>query len=174
MENRSAWAAIFSFCLYYILGFSLQPLCHKKRHKKDIFNHPSNQKRQIEVLRDKMGMGVAPLLNFSETSIKDDNQWKFQTLACHEMSKSTATHHWKLWRNIFSSSIYFLLLSCSLRNSTMLKRRNVEVLRQNFIVQELSSLIWTILPREIRNVKSSNLFQKKRREWTPAPNSYEC
>ena len=70
--------------------------------------------------------------------------------------------------------IYFLLLSCGLRNSTTLQCRNVEVLRQNFIVQELSSLIWTILPLEIRNVKSSNLFKKKTRELTPAPNSYEC
>ena len=51
---------------------------------------------------------------------------------------------------------------------------NVEVLRQNFIVQELSYLIRTVLPHEIRNVKSSDLFKKKTREWTPAPNSYEC
>ena len=57
--------------------------------------------------------------------------------------------------------LFFDTLSYSRRNSTKLQRRNVEVLRQNFVVQLLSSLIWTILPREIRNVKSSNQFKKK-------------
>ena len=57
--------------------------------------------------------------------------------------------------------LFFDTLSISRRNSTKLQRRNVEVLRQNFVVQLLSSLIWTILPREIRNVKSSNQFKKK-------------
>ena len=72
--------------------------------------------------------------------------------------------------------IYFLLQYIFFFCPVVLEtaQRFVEVLRQNFIVQELSSLIWTILPLEIRNVKSSNLFKKKTRELTPAPNSYEC
>ena len=57
--------------------------------------------------------------------------------------------------------LFFNTLSYICRSSTKLQRINVEVLRQNFVVQLLSSLIWTILPREIRNVKSSNQFKKK-------------
>ena len=56
--------------------------------------------------------------------------------------------------------LFFNTLSYICRSSTKLQRINVEVLRQNFVVQLLSSLIWTILPREIRNVKSSNQFKK--------------
>ena len=57
--------------------------------------------------------------------------------------------------------LFFNTLSYICRSSTKLQRIHVEVLRQNFVVQLLSSLIWTILPREIRNVKSSNQFKKK-------------
>ena len=36
------------------MGFSLEPLCHT------CFNPTTHLKRQIDVLRDKMGMDVAP------------------------------------------------------------------------------------------------------------------
>ena len=42
------------------MGFSLEPLCHTKRHGKYIFTHPLTRlKCQIEALRDKMGMDIA-------------------------------------------------------------------------------------------------------------------
>ena len=41
------------------MGFSLEPLCHTKRHGKYIFTQPPSRiKCQIEALRDKMGMDI--------------------------------------------------------------------------------------------------------------------
>ena len=41
--------------------FSLETLCHTKRHDNYIFTHPpTHLKRQMDVLLDKMGMYVAP------------------------------------------------------------------------------------------------------------------
>ena len=39
------------------MGFSLEPLCHTKRHDK-CFYPPTHLKYQIDVLRDKMDMNA--------------------------------------------------------------------------------------------------------------------
>ena len=59
MENRDAHIVISYFCLYFFLWngiFFGIPSPHK-RHDQYIFTHPQ---RQIDVLRDKMGMNAAP------------------------------------------------------------------------------------------------------------------
>ena len=41
--------------------FSLETLCHTKRHDSYIFTHPpTHLKRQMDVLLDKMGTSVSP------------------------------------------------------------------------------------------------------------------
>ena len=40
------------------MGSSLESLCHTKCHDKYIFVHAHNLKRQIDDLRDKMGMEI--------------------------------------------------------------------------------------------------------------------
>ena len=63
MENRRASVVVFYFCLYFSfeVGFSLELLCHTKRHGKFIFTYPHFYlKRQIDVLRDKIDMDIAP------------------------------------------------------------------------------------------------------------------
>ena len=64
MEKRCAYVVLVMFFAYNIFSFemwfSLKPLCHTKRHDKYIFTYPpTHLKRQIDVLRDKMGMDVA-------------------------------------------------------------------------------------------------------------------
>ena len=62
MENRCAYVVIFFVYNNFSceMGFSLEPLCHTKRHGKYIFTHPPTRlKCQIEVLHDKMGMDIA-------------------------------------------------------------------------------------------------------------------
>ena len=43
------------------MGFPSDPLFHTKLHDKYIFTHlPTQLKRQIDILRNKIGMDVAP------------------------------------------------------------------------------------------------------------------
>ena len=103
-----------NFLFLFIIFFeiTLEPLCHTKQNNKYIFNHPPTKPQGWHFVwqngygRSTLRLVCSDFMSiFSETSIKDDNQWNFHTLACHGMPKPKATHHWKLWRNTFSSSI---------------------------------------------------------------------
>ena len=63
MESRLANAVNFIICLYFLFWNEIffGTSCHTKRHYEYIFTHPTTHlKRQTDVLRDKMGIKVAP------------------------------------------------------------------------------------------------------------------
>ena len=61
------------------IGFSLETLCHTKRHDKNIYFYPlihlKTVKHQIDVLHGKMGMDVTPKMDRTPTKIK----WKIHS-----------------------------------------------------------------------------------------------